>query len=149
MKGISGCQSGLRGKTGQHCVDNPALFSKDAVEVVLTQPAFTLPKLYIMGCMKSKQTFPFPTTLDIERVHESEEAFIPEESFQHTVPSLSQPQVQEEVKKHPEPANMVLEYAEHLAKEIVQDALKQWACENIKYSNIPFIESEGSDTAIG
>lgn len=43
---------------------------------------------------------------------------------------------------------MVLEFAERLANEIVQDALQQWACENIKYYNIPYIESEGSDTAI-
>ncbi|KAL1770773.1 small membrane A-kinase anchor protein [Sigmodon hispidus] len=99
-----------------------------------------------MGCMKSKQTFPFPTTLDIHKLHESEEAFM---SDDHRTPSPGKTQVQEEVKKLPEPNPVVLEFAERLAKEIVQDALQQWACENIKYYNIPYIESDGSETAIG
>ncbi|XP_052605364.1 small membrane A-kinase anchor protein isoform X2 [Peromyscus californicus insignis] len=98
-----------------------------------------------MGCMKSKQAFPFPTTLDIDRLNESEEAFMPDGSCQHRTPSPGKTQVEGEVK----PSPVVLEFAEHLAKEIVQDALQQWASENIKYYNIPYIESEGSDTAIG
>ncbi|XP_042116344.1 small membrane A-kinase anchor protein [Peromyscus maniculatus bairdii] len=100
-----------------------------------------------MGCMKSKQTFPFPTTLDIDRLNESEEAFMTDGSCQQRTPSPGKTQA--EVKKFPEPSPMVLEFAERLAKEIVQDALQQWACENIKYYNIPYIESESSDTAIG
>ncbi|OBS69340.1 hypothetical protein A6R68_02119, partial [Neotoma lepida] len=102
-----------------------------------------------MGCMKSKQTFPFPTTLDIDKLHESEEAFMKDGSCQHRTPSPDKPQVEEgEVKKLPEPSPVVLEFAERLANEILQDALQQWACENIKYYNIPYIESEGSDTPI-
>lgn len=101
-----------------------------------------------MGCMKSKQTFPFPTTLDINKIHEREEAFMPDDSCQTRTPSPVRPQVQEEVKTLPELSPVVLEFAELLAKDIVQDALQQWACENIKYYNIPYIESEGSDTAI-
>ncbi|PNI13349.1 C2orf88 isoform 4, partial [Pan troglodytes] len=30
-----------------------------------------------MGCMKSKQTFPFPTIYEGEKQHESEEPFMP------------------------------------------------------------------------
>ena len=103
-----------------------------------------------MGCMKSKETFPFPTTLDIHKLHESEIAFMPDDSCQTRTPSPVRPQVQEEVRTLPEPSPVVLEFAERLANEIVQDALQQWACENIKYYNIPYIESEGegSDTAI-
>ncbi|EGW14480.1 small membrane A-kinase anchor protein [Cricetulus griseus] len=100
-----------------------------------------------MGCMKSKQTFPFPNTLD--KLHESEETFMPDDSCQHRTPSPGKPGDQEEAKKLPEASPVVLEFAERLAKEIVQDALQQWACENIKYYNIPYIESEGSDTTIG
>ncbi|XP_075812625.1 small membrane A-kinase anchor protein [Microtus pennsylvanicus] len=97
-----------------------------------------------MGCMKSKETFPFPTTLDIHKLHESEIAFMPDDR----TPSPVRPQGHEEVKTLPEPSPVILEFAERLANEIVQDALQQWACENIKYYNIPYIESEGSDTAI-
>lgn len=71
---------------------------------------------------------------------------MPDDSCQTRTPSPVKPQ--EEVKTLPEPSPVVLEFAERLAKEIVQDALQQWACENIKYYNIPYIESEGSDTAI-
>lgn len=101
-----------------------------------------------MGCMKSKETFPFPTTLDIHKLHESEIAFMPDDSCQTRTPSPIRTQLQEEEKTLPEPSPVVLEFAERLANEIVQDALQQWACENIKYYNIPYIESEGSDTAV-
>ncbi|KAL6054879.1 hypothetical protein STEG23_020103 [Scotinomys teguina] len=102
-----------------------------------------------MGCMKSKQTFPFPTTLDINKLHESEETFMPDGSCQHRTPSPWKPHAEGEV-QFPEPSPMVVEFAERLAKEIVQDAVQQWAGENIKYYDIPYIESdEGSDTAIG
>ncbi|XP_034354319.1 small membrane A-kinase anchor protein [Arvicanthis niloticus] len=103
-----------------------------------------------MGCMKSKETFPFPTTLDIDKLHESEEAFMPDDSCQYRTPDEQQ-QVQA-VKKPPEASAVIgaviLEFADRLANEIVEDALQQWACENIQYYNIPYIESEGSDTTI-
>lgn len=135
-------------------MDSPALVSKDALEVVLINTAcLHLPKLYIMGCMKSKETFPFPTTLDIDKLHESEEAFMPGDTCQYRTPSTDeQQQVQEEVKKPPVPGavigSVILEFADRLANEIVEDALQQWACENIQYYNIPYIESESSDITI-
>ncbi|EDL99106.1 rCG22359, partial [Rattus norvegicus] len=96
-----------------------------------------------MGCMKSKETFPFPTTLDIDKLHESEEAFMPGDTCQYRTPSTDeQQQVQEEVKKPPVPGavigSVILEFADRLANEIVEDALQQWACENIQYYNIPY-----------
>lgn len=135
-------------------MDSPALVSKDALEVVLINTAcLHLPKLYIMGCMKSKETFPFPTTLDIDKLHESEEAFMPGDTCQYRTPSTDeQQQVQQEVKKPPVPGavigSVILEFADRLANEIVEDALQQWACENIQYYNIPYIESESSDITI-
>lgn len=135
-------------------MDSPALVSKDALEVVLINTAcLHLPKLYIMGCMKSKETFPFPTTLDIDKLHESEEAFMPGDTCQYRTPSTDeQQQVQEEVKKPLVPGavigSVILEFADRLANEIVEDALQQWACENIQYYNIPYIESESSDITI-
>lgn len=94
--------------------------------------------------MKSKQTFPFPAALDIERLHASEESFMLD-SCQLSTPSPSTVIVQEEVKEPPEPNRVIANFAELLAQKIIQDAMQQWACDNIKYYNIPFIESEDSD----
>lgn len=134
-------------------MDSPALVSKDALEVVLINTAcLHLPKLYIMGCMKSKETFPFPTTLDIDKLHESEEAFMPGDTCQYRTPSTDEQQRVQDVKKPPVPGavigSVILEFADRLANEIVEDALQQWACENIQYYNIPYIESESSDITI-
>ena len=58
------------------------MFSKDAIEVVFaTAFLHSVRALHNMGCMKSKQTFPFPTTLESEKRHVSEENFMPEEKF--------------------------------------------------------------------
>ncbi|VTJ82056.1 small membrane A-kinase anchor protein [Marmota monax] len=101
-----------------------------------------------MGCMKSKQTFPFPTTFAPEKQDENEETFMPEHEFLPRMPSPVH--VNEEVKKPPVPNIVVLEYAHHLSQEILHDALQQWARNNIKYYDIPYIESdsEGLD-AVG
>lgn len=102
--------------------------------------------------MKSKETFPFPTTLDIDKLHESEEAFIPGGTCQYRTPSTDEQQRVQDVKKPPVPGavigSVILEFADRLANEIVEDALQQWACENIQYYNIPYIESESSDITI-
>ncbi|XP_020035481.2 small membrane A-kinase anchor protein [Castor canadensis] len=97
-----------------------------------------------MGCMKSKQTFPFPTTFGTEKQHDSEETFLPEDSFLPRIPAPGT--VREEVKEPPMPSAEVTEYAERLSQEILRDALQQWARNNIKYYDIPYIETEGPDT---
>ncbi|XP_075386472.1 small membrane A-kinase anchor protein [Tenrec ecaudatus] len=93
-----------------------------------------------MGCMKSKQAFPFPTTFENEKRGASEESFMPEERFMPRIPS---PVVQEKAEAPPVPSMVVLEYAHRLSEEILNDALQQWACNNTKYGDIPYIESEG------
>ncbi|KAM6175627.1 small membrane A-kinase anchor protein [Erethizon dorsatum] len=93
-----------------------------------------------MGCMKSKQTFPFPTNLGTERQGGSEESFMPEERLHRLSSSCK---AQGDMKAHPEVTTAVTEYADHLSREILRDALQQWACNNIKYYDIPYIENEG------
>ncbi|XP_045875783.1 small membrane A-kinase anchor protein [Meles meles] len=94
-----------------------------------------------MGCMKSKQTFPFPTTFESEKRHASEESFIPEERF---LPKMPAPvTADKEVKEPRGPEIVVFEFAHRLSQEILSDALQQWAGNNMKYHDIPYIESEG------
>ncbi|XP_004426791.1 PREDICTED: small membrane A-kinase anchor protein [Ceratotherium simum simum] len=94
-----------------------------------------------MGCMKSKQTFPFPTTFESEKRHADEESFVLEERF---LPRMPSPVIdKEEVKEPPGPEVVVFEFAHRLSQEILNDALQQWAGNNIKYHDIPYIESEG------
>ena len=118
------------------------MFSKDAIEVVFaTASLHSVRARHNMGCMKSKQTFPCPTTLESEKRHVSEENFMPEEKFLPRIPSLVN--VKEEVKEPPGPQIVVFEFAQHLSQEILSDALQQWAGNNLKYYDIPYIESEG------
>ncbi|XP_066202337.1 small membrane A-kinase anchor protein isoform X2 [Saccopteryx leptura] len=92
-----------------------------------------------MGCMKSKQTFPFPTTIECDRRNASAESFKSEQRIQPQMPS---PAVSEELKGPTGPA-IVVDFANRLSQEILSDALQQWADSNNKYCDIPFIESEG------
>ncbi|XP_007094745.1 small membrane A-kinase anchor protein [Panthera pardus] len=94
-----------------------------------------------MGCMKSKQTFPFPTTFESEKQHASEESFMSGDRFLPRMPSPVN--VEQEVKKPSGPETVVFEFAHRLSQEILSDALQQWAGNNIKYYDIPYIESEG------
>ncbi|XP_072468783.1 small membrane A-kinase anchor protein [Notamacropus eugenii] len=87
-----------------------------------------------MGCIKSKQTFPFPNTISTERRHDSEERFLTEK------PSMIS--VRTEVVKDSSTRVVVLEYAHRLSQEIMDEAVKQWAANDIRYGDIPYIESE-------
>lgn len=91
--------------------------------------------------MKSKQTFPFPTTFESEKRHASEESFMSGERFPPRMPSSVQ--VEQEVRKSSGTEIVVFEFAHRLSQEILSDALQQWAGNNIKYYDIPYIESEG------
>ncbi|KFO27972.1 small membrane A-kinase anchor protein [Fukomys damarensis] len=93
-----------------------------------------------MGCVKSKQTFPFSTNLETDRQCGSEESFMPEERLRRR---SSPCKAQGDTKAQPGVSTAVTEYADCLSWEILHDALQQWARNNIKYHDIPYIESEG------
>lgn len=116
------------------------MFTKDAVKQSLLRLCLNSVKaLHNMGCMKSKQTFPFPTTIESDDRHASAESFMSEERFRPRIPSV----INEEVKEPSKPEIVVFEFAHRLSQQILSDALQQWANNNIKYYDIPFIESEG------
>ncbi|KAL0626458.1 Small membrane A-kinase anchor protein [Plecturocebus cupreus] len=93
-----------------------------------------------MGCMKSKQTFPFPNLHEVEKQHESKEPLMPEEKCLPRMPSPDN--VKEKMKEPPGTNTVILEYANQLSQDILRDALQQWACNNIKSHDIPYIDSE-------
>nr|XP_012319548.1 small membrane A-kinase anchor protein [Aotus nancymaae]XP_012319549.1 small membrane A-kinase anchor protein [Aotus nancymaae] len=94
-----------------------------------------------MGCGKSKQTCcPFPNLYESEKQHESEEPIMPEEKCLPRMPSPVN--VKEEVKEPPGTNTVILDYAYRLSQEILRDALQEWSGNNIKYHDIPYIESE-------
>lgn len=93
-----------------------------------------------MGCMKSKQTFPFPTTIESNNRHASAESFVSGDRFPPRMPS---PVIKEVAREPSESEIVVSEFAHRLSQEILSDALQQWADNNTKYCDIPFIESEG------
>nr|XP_004660271.1 small membrane A-kinase anchor protein [Jaculus jaculus] len=98
-----------------------------------------------MGCMKSKQTFPFPSTFETEKRHENEHTFMAEDRFLSRMLYPGTEQVQQEV---PGSNPVIQKYAQNLAEEILHDALQQWASNHIKYCHIPYIENESPD-AVG
>ncbi|XP_068926325.1 small membrane A-kinase anchor protein [Petaurus breviceps papuanus] len=87
-----------------------------------------------MGCIKSKQTFPFPNTISTEKRQDSEERFLTEK------PSMVS--VKTEVMQDSSTRVVVLEYAHRLSQEIMDEAMKQWAANDSRYGDIPYIESE-------
>lgn len=91
--------------------------------------------------MKSKQTFPFPNTLDAEKQNASKENFLSDDKFLPRMPSSVC--IKEEVKEPPAVSVMINNFADHLSQKILRDALKQWASNSIKYHDIPYIENDG------
>ncbi|KFQ28973.1 Small membrane A-kinase anchor protein, partial [Mesitornis unicolor] len=81
-----------------------------------------------MGCIKSKDAFPGSNAIQDERIREGNG----EKS------SLIAVKADE---KSPSSA-IVLDYAHRLSREILDQALKQWAVTESKYSDIPYIESD-------
>ncbi|XP_055967833.1 small membrane A-kinase anchor protein [Sorex fumeus] len=94
-----------------------------------------------MGCMKSKQTFPFPNTFDTGKQNASKESFISDDRFLPRKPSSSC--VMEDMKESPVASVAITNFADRLSQKIISDAIQQWASNNVKYHDIPYIESDG------
>ncbi|NXH38992.1 SMAKA protein, partial [Dicaeum eximium] len=84
-----------------------------------------------MGCIKSKAAFQGSNAVQDERIGGGE-GRAGEKS------SLLAVQAEEKVPSSP----IVLDYAHRLSREILEQAVKQWAVTESKYSDIPFIESD-------
>ncbi|XP_049629272.1 small membrane A-kinase anchor protein [Suncus etruscus] len=93
-----------------------------------------------MGCMKSKQTFLIPKILESEKQNASKESFILDDKFLSKKPF---PVCVKEEVNEPSKANAITNFAQHLSQKIVSEAMQQWASNNIKYQDIPYIESDG------
>ncbi|NWU93091.1 SMAKA protein, partial [Upupa epops] len=85
-----------------------------------------------MGCIKSKAGFPGSNATQDEKIREGHEGHTGEKS------SLIAMKADE---KGPS-STIVLDYAHRLSHEILDQAVKQWAVTESKYSDIPFIESD-------
>lgn len=85
-----------------------------------------------MGCIKSKNAFPGSNTILDERSREGGEGCMGEKSSLITV----------ELDERGSSSTIVLDYAHRLSHEILDQAVKQWAVTESKYSDIPFIESD-------
>ncbi|NXF00911.1 SMAKA protein, partial [Smithornis capensis] len=85
-----------------------------------------------MGCIKSKAAFQGSNAIQDEKIVAGNEGCTGEKS------SLIAVTVEE---KGPS-STVVLDYAHRLSREILEQAVKQWAVTESKYSDIPFIESD-------
>ncbi|NWX26295.1 SMAKA protein, partial [Notiomystis cincta] len=85
-----------------------------------------------MGCIKSKAAFQGSSAAADERVGGGSEGCRGEKS------SLLALKAEE---KGPSSA-AVLDYAHRLSRDILEQAVRQWALTESKYSDIPFIESD-------
>ncbi|NXG47287.1 SMAKA protein, partial [Psilopogon haemacephalus] len=85
-----------------------------------------------MGCIKSKNAFAGSNAIQDERIAGGSEGCTGEKS------SLIGVKTDE---RGPSSA-IVLDYAHRLSREILDQAVKQWAVTESKYSDIPFIESD-------
>ncbi|KFV99104.1 PREDICTED: small membrane A-kinase anchor protein [Eurypyga helias] len=83
-----------------------------------------------MGCIKSKDAFPGSNAIQDERIREGNERCTGEKSSLIVVDE-----------KGPS-STIVLDYAHRLSHEILDQAVKQWAVTESKYSDIPYIESD-------
>uniref|UniRef100_A0A7M4F2C0 Small membrane A-kinase anchor protein n=1 Tax=Crocodylus porosus TaxID=8502 RepID=A0A7M4F2C0_CROPO len=85
-----------------------------------------------MGCIKSKDAFPGPNPFVDEKSREGDEGVTGEKSSLITV----------KLDERGSSSAAVLDYAHRLSHEILDQAVRQWAVTESKYSDIPFIESD-------
>ncbi|XP_025903646.1 small membrane A-kinase anchor protein [Nothoprocta perdicaria] len=85
-----------------------------------------------MGCIKSKNAFSSSHTIQDERIGTANSGGPGEKSFLMAAKLDG---------KGPS-SSTVLDYAHRLSQDILDQALKQWAVTERKYSDIPFIESD-------
>uniref|UniRef100_A0A8C5QH45 Small membrane A-kinase anchor protein n=1 Tax=Leptobrachium leishanense TaxID=445787 RepID=A0A8C5QH45_9ANUR len=95
-----------------------------------------------MGCIKSKQNYAVHNTVYVDSNHETEGSNVEEKI------ALVQANQVENKKDVLTTNPILLEYAHRLSEEIVNKAVKQWAEVDMKYSDIPYIESDLSDISI-
>ncbi|NWV58409.1 SMAKA protein, partial [Daphoenositta chrysoptera] len=85
-----------------------------------------------MGCIKSKAAFQGSNAVQDERLGGGSEGCAGEKSSLLAVEAEA---------RGPQSAT-VLDYAQRLSREILEQAVQQWALTESKYSDIPFIESD-------
>ncbi|NXU49614.1 SMAKA protein, partial [Turnix velox] len=85
-----------------------------------------------MGCIKSKNAFTGSSAIQDELIEGGNEGQTGEKS------SLIVAKLDE---RGPS-SKAVLDYAQRLSHEILDQAVKQWAVTESKYSDIPYIESD-------
>ncbi|NXN78057.1 SMAKA protein, partial [Bombycilla garrulus] len=84
-----------------------------------------------MGCIKSKAAFQGSNAVQDEKIRGGGKGCTREKS------SLLM-----KVEEKGPSSTLVLDYAQRLSHEILEQAVKQWAVTESKYSDIPFIESD-------
>ncbi|NWI11753.1 SMAKA protein, partial [Crypturellus soui] len=85
-----------------------------------------------MGCIKSKNAFSGPHAIQDEQIGIGSDGGTGEKC------SLMAAELHGKGPSH----SMVLDYAQRLSQDILDQAMKQWAVTESKYSDIPFIESD-------
>ncbi|KAL2302542.1 hypothetical protein Nmel_009971 [Mimus melanotis] len=85
-----------------------------------------------MGCIKSKAAFQGSNTVQDERIGGGGEGCTGEKSSLLAV----------KAEERGPSSTIVLDYAQRLSRDILEQAVKQWAVTESRYSDIPFIESD-------
>ncbi|XP_015263292.1 PREDICTED: small membrane A-kinase anchor protein [Gekko japonicus] len=88
-----------------------------------------------MGCIKSKGTLPASNTIFDDG---SKTLGAYNGGYGGDAPSL----IQGRPGVTPSTSTTILDFAHRLSQEILDQAVKQWAVTESKYSDIPFIESD-------
>ncbi|NWI49568.1 SMAKA protein, partial [Calyptomena viridis] len=85
-----------------------------------------------MGCIKSKAACQGSNAIQDEKIVAGDEGCTGEKSSLLAV----------KVDERGPSSTIVLDYAHRLSRDILEQAVKQWAVTESRYSDIPFIESD-------